>query len=171
MRLGQIWHNLADNIFRYILFNNHFVFWLKFYYRLFLRVQLTNNKSSFWSRPISPQNKRVTQINLLVSSFFCIGKKIVSNSLWNIFIYLLLRHTSSLDKMADVSHTTFSNVFSLMKLLWLVQIALKFVPQIPFDNKSVLVQGMAWHQTGDKQYYLNQWRPGSLRYIFTTRPQ
>ena len=31
-----------------------------------------------------------------------------------------------------------------------IQISLKFVPMHPIDNKSSLVQVMAWHQTGDK---------------------
>ena len=31
-----------------------------------------------------------------------------------------------------------------------IQISLKFVPKSPIDNKSALVQVMAWHRTGDK---------------------
>ena len=31
-----------------------------------------------------------------------------------------------------------------------IQISLKFVPKSPIDNKSALVQVMAWRQTGDK---------------------
>ena len=31
-----------------------------------------------------------------------------------------------------------------------IQISLKFVPKIPIDNKSALVQVMALHRTGDK---------------------
>ena len=31
-----------------------------------------------------------------------------------------------------------------------IQILLKFVPKSPIDNKPVLVQLMAWRQTGDK---------------------
>ena len=31
-----------------------------------------------------------------------------------------------------------------------IQISLKLIPRIPIDNKSALVQVMAWHRTGDK---------------------
>ena len=31
-----------------------------------------------------------------------------------------------------------------------IQISLKFVPKGPIENKSALVQVMAWHPTGDK---------------------
>ena len=32
----------------------------------------------------------------------------------------------------------------------LIKISLKFIPKGPIDNKLVLVQVMAWRQTGDK---------------------
>ena len=32
----------------------------------------------------------------------------------------------------------------------LIQISLKFVPKGPIDNKSALVQVMAWRRSGDK---------------------
>ena len=32
----------------------------------------------------------------------------------------------------------------------LIKISLKFVPKVPIDNKSALVQVMAWRRTGDK---------------------
>ena len=32
----------------------------------------------------------------------------------------------------------------------LIRISLKFVPKSPIDNKTALVQVMAWRQTGDK---------------------
>ena len=39
------------------------------------------------------------------------------------------------------------------KMFWiLIKISLKFVPHGPNDNKSPLVQVMAWHQTGTKQW-------------------
>ena len=31
-----------------------------------------------------------------------------------------------------------------------IKISLKFVPKVPIDNKSALVQVMAWRRTGDK---------------------
>ena len=39
---------------------------------------------------------------------------------------------------------------SWMKMLEFTQISLKFVPRGPTDNKSALVQVMAWCQTGNK---------------------
>ena len=36
------------------------------------------------------------------------------------------------------------------KFCILIPISIKFVLQRPIDNKSTLVQVMAWHQTGDK---------------------
>ena len=39
--------------------------------------------------------------------------------------------------------------FSWMKSV-LIRISLKFVPKGPIDNKSALVQVMAWRRTGDK---------------------
>ena len=36
------------------------------------------------------------------------------------------------------------------KFCILIQISLKFVPKDPIDNKSVLVQVMAWRRTGDE---------------------
>ena len=40
----------------------------------------------------------------------------------------------------------------------LIQMTEKFVPKSPIDNKSALVQEMAWRRAGN----LNQWRPSSL---------
>ena len=50
------------------------------------------------------------------------------------------------DKMATVSQMTFTNAFS-WKVFILIQIALKFVAKGPIDNKSALVQVMAWPRT------------------------
>ena len=36
------------------------------------------------------------------------------------------------------------------KFCILIQMSLKFVPKGPIDQKSVLVQVMAWRRTGDK---------------------
>ena len=33
-----------------------------------------------------------------------------------------------------------------------IQISWKFVPEGPIDNKSALVQVMAWHRTGNKPF-------------------
>ena len=40
-QIGQNGHHFADDIFRYIFVNESFVFWSRFHWTLFLRVQLT----------------------------------------------------------------------------------------------------------------------------------
>ena len=55
----------------------------------------------------------------------------------------------SLDKMAAISQTTISNAFLWMESI-VIHNSLKFVPYGPIDNRSALVQVMAWHRTGDK---------------------
>ena len=72
--------------------------------------------------------------------------------------------------MTAILQMLFSNAFSSMKMfefwfkfhiifkciffnenVWiLIKISLKFVPKGPIDNKSTLVQVMAWHRAGDK---------------------
>ena len=80
---------------------------------------------------------------------------------------LLLTHLSS----KQYGHN-FADIFKciLMNENWciLIQISLKFVPKDPIDNKSVMVQVMAWHRTGDKPL-LNQCWPSSLTHICGTR--
>ena len=53
------------------------------------------------------------------------------------------------DKMADISQTTFSNVFSSM---WMFEfrLKLKFVPKGPINTIPALAQIMAWRRPGDK---------------------
>ena len=46
----------------------------------------------------------------------------------------------------DISKCIFMNE----KFCILIQISLKFVPKGPIDNKSALIQVMAWRRTGDK---------------------
>ena len=65
---------------------------------------------------------------------------------WNILqwgIISLDMHLNHLplNKMAAISQTTFSSAF---------KVSLKFIPNGPIDNKSALVQVMAWRRTGDK---------------------
>ena len=38
----------------------------------------------------------------------------------------------------------------IFKYMFMNEISPKFVPKDPVDNKSALVQVMAWHRTGDK---------------------
>ena len=65
--------------------------------------------------------------------------------------WLIARNSSPRDKMATISQTTFSSAFSRMKKICiLIRNSLKLVPTGPIDNKSVLVQVMAWRRTGDK---------------------
>ena len=51
-----------------------------------------------------------------------------------------------------------------------IQISLKFVPRSPIEDKSELVQLMAWHRTGDNaSHYPNQCWASSLTHIYGTR--
>ena len=52
-----------------------------------------------------------------------------------------------LNKMATIIA---DNIFKYIFLNEIVRISLKFVPKGPIDNKSALVQVMAWRRTGDK---------------------
>ena len=54
------------------------------------------------------------------------------------------------DKMATIFADIFWCNFMKEKFCIFFQVSLKFVPEGPVANKSVLVQVMAWHQTGDK---------------------
>ena len=51
---------------------------------------------------------------------------------------------------AILADNIFKCIFMIEKLHIFIRISLNFVPKGPFDNKSALVQVMAWHQTGDK---------------------
>ena len=56
-----------------------------------------------------------------------------------------------LDKMAAILvDNILKSIFLNENVSILIQISLKFVPKGPIDNKSSLVQVMAWRQTGDK---------------------
>ena len=45
----------------------------------------------------------------------------------------------------DIKHIFFN------ENVWIpIQMSLKFVPKCPIDNKTALVQMVAWHRTGDK---------------------
>ena len=54
-------------------------------------------------------------------------------------------------------HMTFQMYFLNENECILIQISLKFVPKGSIDNKSALIQVMAWHWTGDKP---NSWSNG-----------
>ena len=51
---------------------------------------------------------------------------------------------------AILANNIFKCIFMNEKLRILIPISLKFVPKGPIDNKSALVQVMAWRRTGDK---------------------
>ena len=56
-----------------------------------------------------------------------------------------------LDKMAAIlADDIFKCIFLNENDKIMIQISLKFIPRSPIDNKSVLVQVMAWRRTGDK---------------------
>ena len=60
-----------------------------------------------------------------------------------------------LDKMAatfadDIFKHIFKHIFLNENVKISIRISLKFVPKGPIDNKSALVQVMAWRRTGDK---------------------
>ena len=55
-----------------------------------------------------------------------------------------------LDKMAAIlADDIFNCIFLNENDRIPIQISLKYVPRSPMDNKSALVQVMAWHRTGD----------------------
>ena len=51
---------------------------------------------------------------------------------------------------AILAGDSFKYIFLNENELMSIQISLKFVPIVPIDNKSALVQVMAWRRTGDK---------------------
>ena len=46
------------------------------------------------------------------------------------------------------------SILQTFSMCFLIQISLQFVPKGPLDNKSALVQVLAWHQTGDSDKLL-----------------
>ena len=69
------------------------------------------------------------------------------------------------DLFADV---IFTYIFMNEKFCISIQISLKFVPKGPINNKSALVQVMAWHKQVTSRY-LNQDWPSSTMHICSTR--
>ena len=56
-----------------------------------------------------------------------------------------------MDKIAAIlADDIFKRIFLNENVKILIQISLQFVPRGPIDNKSALVQVMAWRRTGDK---------------------
>ena len=63
---------------------------------------------------------------------------------------------------ASMADDIFKCIFFNENVRIFIQISLKFVPKGPIDNKSALVQVMAWCQTGNKPL------PGPLLAQFTS---
>ena len=75
------------------------------------------------------------------------------------------------DKMDAIFQTPFSNRYSWMKNVWIVnKISLKFVPNVPINNIPALVQIMAWRRSGDK-LLSEPMMDSLLTHICVTRPQ
>ena len=55
--------------------------------------------------------------------------------------------------MAAISHDIFKDIFFNENCYIFMEIALKFVPNDPINNKHALVQIMAWCQAGDKPLF------------------
>ena len=73
------------------------------------------------------------------------------------------------DKMAAISQTTFFRcIFMNEKSCILIQISLRFVQKGLIDNKSTLVQVMAWRRTGAEPFP-EPMLPSSLTHICGTR--
>ena len=68
-----------------------------------------------------------------------------------VFSTILNSPPPPLDKMATILADDISKcIFINEKFSMWIQISQKFVPKGPIDNKSALVQIMAWRRTGDK---------------------
>ena len=69
----------------------------------------------------------------------------------------------------DIFKCIFMNeIFLFIHIYMYIFIALKFVPKGPIDNKSSLVQVMAWRRTGDEPLP-EPMLPSSLTHICGTR--
>ena len=74
------------------------------------------------------------------------------------------------DKMDAISQTTFSSVFSWIKIFEFWLRTLKFVPNVRINNIPALVQIMAWGRTGDKPLS-EPVMVNSVTHICVTQPQ
>ena len=85
---------------------------------------------------------------------------------WCLVAYATLTHWGR-DEMNNISQTTFSNVFSSMKMF---EFRLKFHWKSPINNIPALVQIMAWCRSGDEPF--SEPMMVSLQtHICITRPQ
>ena len=72
----------------------------------------------------------------------------------NIIIYIQENAFNTLRPRQTRCHFT-DDIFKSLNENWcnLIEISLKFVPNVPLNNKSILVQIMAWRQTSNKSLY------------------
>ena len=73
----------------------------------------------------------------------------------------------SLDTMAAISQTTFSDAFLWIKVCILIKISLKFVPKGPINNKTALFKKMAGRRIGAKPLSEPCW-PKCEIFVFNT---
>ena len=69
---------------------------------------------------------------------------------YHIYIYILPELISPWANGQHFTEDMFKHIFLNENLCILIKISLKFVPKGPIDNKSALVQVMAWRRTGNK---------------------
>ena len=71
------------------------------------------------------------------------------------------------ENMCPFADESFKCVFMNEKFYILMQFSLMFVPKVPIDNKSALVEIMAWQQTGDKplpEPMLTQYKQANMQH-------
>ena len=105
-------------------------------------------------------------------------QRLVRTSIWLAALVLTLKwlsirasfHIESTTRWLPFSQTKISKTFRLWKLLYLIQISLKFVPSVhDNNNRQTLVQIMAWHRTSDMP--LSEPMVTYITEIFTTLPR
>ena len=95
-----------------------------------------------------------SDVNIALSSELLERFEYIAKFVWSLVMalksYSLLTHLP-LNKMAAIlADDIFKYIFLNKNFRISIKISLKFVPKVPLDNKSVLVQVMAWRRTGDK---------------------
>ena len=85
-------------------------------------------------------------------------------TLWTHSKVIWQGNSSAQDKMTAISQTAFY-IFTNEKFCISIKISLKFVPKVPNDNKSALVQVMAWHLTAYMRH------SGEIRWLIISHIQ
>ena len=134
--------NLADDLFKYILFSwmKIFILWLKLHWILLFRVKRTIRHHWFgwWLGTEQAKSHYLNQSWLSLLTHVCtIRSQCVNTS----------RPRQNGRHFPD---DIFKYIF-LNENVWIsLKVSLKFVPKIPINNISVLVQIMVWRRPGDK---------------------